>query len=169
MGNNVLSFKAINITKSEDDDCLIPMNKGWMLTPEQTKLLIKGLEEYAKHGEEITKFNSAHKNEIEEYYKEYQMPIKRQNYVMKEAKTVEGNVYIVRMDKYYKIGKTLDMTCRMGEYTLLPIEPEIVFCKRVDDYTKSEKTLHEQYANKRVRGEWFKLDEEDIKLADKLI
>ena len=82
---------------------------------------------------------------------------------------IQGYVYIVKMGEYYKVGKTLDMTCRMGEYTLLPIEPEIVFCKKVEDYTQGERTLHEQYAEKRVRGEWFKLSDSDIKKAKKLI
>lgn len=84
-------------------------------------------------------------------------------------RTIQGYVYIVKMGEYYKVGKTLDMTCRMGEYTLLPIEPEIVFCKKVEDYTQGERTLHEQYAEKRVRGEWFKLSDSDIKKAKKLI
>ena len=82
---------------------------------------------------------------------------------------IQGYVYIVKMGEYYKVGKTLDMTCRMGEYTLLPIEPEIVFCKKVEDYTKSERILHQHFADKRVRGEWFKLTDEDIKKAKQLV
>ena len=105
----------------------------------------------------------------------YQKIIDEEFSVIKEKdeqrshRITQGYVYIVKMGEYYKVGKTLDMTCRMGEYTLLPIEPEIVFCKKVGDYTQGERTLHEQYADKRVRGEWFKLTDEDIKKAKQLV
>lgn len=169
MNNGKLNFRAISITKSEDDNCFIPMNKGWMLTPEQTEILIEGLKEYAKHSKEINEFNSEHEKEIKKYQEEViTSPI---NGISKknERKIVEGYVYIVKFDNHFKIGKTKYMKGRMGEYTKLPIEPEIIFLKKVDDCTTAEECLHDYFADKRGRGEWFDLTDEDIKKAKQLV
>ena len=89
--------------------------------------------------------------------------------VKRERKVIQGYVYIIKIDNHFKIGKAKDMKGRMGEYTKLPIEPKIVFLKKVNDHTLAEETLHRYFADKRGRGEWFNLDDEDIKKAKQLV
>lgn len=73
-----------------------------------------------------------------------------------------GYVYLVKLDKHYKIGISKSPNDRLKEFTLLPYELETVLIEKVKGYDKREKELHEHFANKRVRGEWFELNEEDV-------
>lgn len=79
-------------------------------------------------------------------------------------KVTSGYVYVVKVDGRYKIGKTKNPTNRFGEYTRLYEEPIVVVCEVVFDYSEVEKELHKKYADKRLRGEWFNLNETDIEL-----
>ena len=89
---------------------------------------------------------------------------------MEEVKFIEkttsqsdnGYIYVIKMDNYYKIGKTKNPKERFGEYTLLPKEPTIICCECVSFYSKVETDLHKKYKEKALRGEWFALDEKDV-------
>lgn len=59
---------------------------------------------------------------------------------------------------YTKIGKSINP--RQRERTLQSEKPTITLMKVCDRLV--EKQLHAQYADKRIRGEWFDLSEEDI-------
>lgn len=74
----------------------------------------------------------------------------------------KGYVYVIKMGDYYKIGKTKKPKERFGEYTLLPIDPETIYCEYVYNYSQVETDLHETYKEKLVRGEWFSLNEKDL-------
>lgn len=80
----------------------------------------------------------------------------------KSNKENNGYVYVCRLDKHYKIGISKNPHSRLQEFTLLPYELETVLIEKVNGYDKREKELHEHFADKRVRGEWFELNEEDI-------
>lgn len=86
-----------------------------------------------------------------------------------EISKLGGCVYIVKVGEHFKIGKTKNIKSRMGEYTKLPIEPKVVFLKEVTNCSLAEETLHNYFKNKRVRGEWFNLDDEDIEKAKQLV
>ncbi len=74
------------------------------------------------------------------------------------------NTYLyVMIDKrtgYYKIGRSKDPSYR--EKTLQSDAPDIELLFHYEAYTNQEKELHQKYAEKRVRGEWFQLDENDL-------
>ena len=80
-----------------------------------------------------------------------------------------GYVYIIECEGHYKIGKTLTYTTRFYEYTKLFSEPKIVFCELVRDYDKVETELHDIFLEKHTRGEWYDLDERDLKIAKRFI
>lgn len=86
----------------------------------------------------------------------------------------EGNIsdicYVYLMhdsiNNFYKIG--ISNSPEYREKTLQSEKPTIVMlCFKQFPKRKIaeilEKTLHETYANKRIRGEWFNLNEEDVK------
>jgi hypothetical protein len=62
-----------------------------------------------------------------------------------------------------KIGKTNHPSRRAREFgVLLPMKTRVIHIIRTEDMQALEKQLHRLYAAKRVNGEWFKLDTEDI-------
>ena len=81
----------------------------------------------------------------------------------KQANKRRGFVYFVQDGEgRVKIGKALNMATRMGEYTKLPTEPKVVHVFESEDYTRAEKIVHDFYKERRLRGEWFMLTDEDM-------
>ncbi len=74
-----------------------------------------------------------------------------------------GYIYVMKMDNYYKIGKTKNKK-RLGEYTKLPTQPEYPILIKVSDFHDLERKLHTNYIDKRTRNncEWYILTENDI-------
>lgn len=81
----------------------------------------------------------------------------------KEDKSIDGYVYLVKLDKHYKIGIAQCPEQRLREFTLLPYKLEDIKIAKVKDNQQVEKDLHEKYKDKRVRGEWFKLNDIEVK------
>lgn len=75
----------------------------------------------------------------------------------------QGFIYVVRVGDNYKIGKTINMRNRLGEYTRLYEEPKVLICEKVYNYSTVEVELHKKYKDKQLRGEWFSLTASDIK------
>lgn len=83
------------------------------------------------------------------------------------------HVYLMKNDRngFYKIGVSISPKFR--EKTLQSEEPEVRLIMSVEEDPSEtqvslisaldgEDFLHKTFADKRVRGEWFRLDEEDI-------
>jgi len=73
-----------------------------------------------------------------------------------------GNIYIAIDENtgYYKIGWSINPKKR--EKTLQSEKPTIYFLWVVTGSRKDEAYLHKLFAGKRVRGEWFDLEKQDI-------
>lgn len=93
---------------------------------------------------------------------------KQKSQIAKKANG-KGYVYLVRLDKHYKIGISKNPKDRLKEFTLLPYPLEDICIERVANYEQCEEELHLHFDNKRVRGEWFELDEEDIEYIKKYL
>ena len=104
-------------------------------------------------------FNSNKKIDIQERKKSIQ-----------KHKRVKGFVYIIKSSEgYYKIGKSIDKETRIGTLEVkLPFEIDVEHTIESDDYTLAEKTLHNEYEKKRVRGEWFSLSKKDLMFIKKI-
>lgn len=74
-----------------------------------------------------------------------------------------GYVYVIKSEIGYKIGRSITKKRpeKLSE-VLLPIEMKIVLMVKVKDYIESEAILHGIYDEKRIKGEWFKLTDDDI-------
>jgi hypothetical protein len=78
--------------------------------------------------------------------------------------TETGYVYLMRMGKFSKIGKTNDFMRRGREITIqLPEKAEMVHFFRTDDPSGIEAYWHRRFAAKRKEGEWFELNAKDIR------
>ena len=75
-----------------------------------------------------------------------------------------GFVYMIRMDKWHKIGATKDILRRTGELRItLPSSESLVHTIETDDPFGVEKYWHNRFKDRRARGEWFLLTPADVK------
>lgn len=72
-----------------------------------------------------------------------------------------GFVYLCRNNRngLTKIG--FSRNPKQREYTLQSEDPDVSMFATFPGTTRAERSLHEQFAGKRVRGEWFNLSDED--------
>jgi hypothetical protein len=132
---------------------------GCLLKRQEVKDLIAGLTDFLDNttDEWIEENNNSNLERILRGDNSHIVPIRQ--------KTPEnGYVYFVQDDRgRVKIGKSKDIKSRMGEYTKLPFEPKLLHVLKSRDYNTTELLLHEYFADKRIRGEWFSLTKEDIR------
>lgn len=76
----------------------------------------------------------------------------------------EGYIYLLEADTgETKIGRTKELDDRIYHFTTkLPMDLKVIYYVKTNDSYALERRLHEHYAIKRTRGEWFYLNEEDI-------
>lgn len=76
----------------------------------------------------------------------------------------DGHVYMMRLGKHFKIGKTFSVPRRHREIALeLPQRPDVVHSIRTDDPDGIEAYWHRRFEAKRTNGEWFALSGEDVR------
>lgn len=78
-------------------------------------------------------------------------------------------VYIMynRRNGYFKIGKSVDPEYR--EKTLQAEEPDIILIDKWEAASHIETTLHGKFKEKRKRGEWFALTDDDITIIRQIM
>lgn len=157
------------IIYSEADDgeyngIYLQAGNGYVLDIEDTKTLIKGLLNFVKTStnEEIIEYNKENTKRLHD-----EMNKANENYSTDRIKfkkvPPEGYIYFVTTNNIeFKIGRAKDIKSRMGEYTHLPYEPILIHLIKSKDYIKTEELFHKKYKDKRLRGEWFKLTEDDV-------
>lgn len=76
-----------------------------------------------------------------------------------------GHVYVIRSPYGYKIGKTRTLRDRTRLFAVkLPFPIEVVMTGWFADYSAAERRLHRQFAGRRLEGEWFDLNDTDLKV-----
>lgn len=79
-------------------------------------------------------------------------------------------VYLIRCNDLYKIGYSQNPESRLdGMQTSNPYLLELLWKQRIPNYQQLEEMMHERFASKRVRREWFKLGKEDVEFILSLI
>ncbi len=79
-------------------------------------------------------------------------------------------VYILNTGKnLYKIGKTQDLHKRLAAYhTHLPVMFRVIRQYEALNMTALEESLHIVFQHKRVKGEWFELNKDDLIICDNI-
>jgi len=81
-----------------------------------------------------------------------------------KTERIPGHVYLLLADNgLYKIGWAANVDNRILQLEpKLPYDLELIHSIKTDRPRTLERELHGKFADKRVRGEWFKLDTEDV-------
>lgn len=81
-----------------------------------------------------------------------------------------GYVYLIASDTgYYKIGRTNNPENRLATFAVkLPFHVEYECLIACPDMRALERSLHQKFEHKRVNGEWFALDADDIAIIKSL-
>ena len=75
-----------------------------------------------------------------------------------------GYIYLLESSVgYYKIGKAADVEKRLGQHLRdYPVRLAVIHTIWVPDRHKTERYLLKLFADKRMQGEWFDLDADDV-------
>ena len=74
-------------------------------------------------------------------------------------------IYLTKSDFGYKIGRTTRPESRPLQVAgNMPIKLEVIAVIEVPNSKKWEQRLHGHFAEKRLRGEWFSLDQSDVEI-----
>jgi hypothetical protein len=147
---------------------------GCVMPYEQARTIIDGLERFydAVSDDAIRTYNDKTLDDLYEssyHDQHYRAVSKEEDGATRRREPMPGFVYILGAGDYYKIGKAKVVTDRIKQIIpKLPFEVEIVYTIKSDDPYELEKFLHEQFADKRANGEWFKLCREDIEYIKSL-
>lgn len=80
-----------------------------------------------------------------------------------QAQPVKGFVYVIESEYGYKIGKTVNIKSRTQLFSVkLPFPIKLIHYSEFEDYTKAEREFHQHFTAKRLEGEWFDLNGQDI-------
>lgn len=72
-------------------------------------------------------------------------------------------IYIMKCSSFYKIGYSKNPANRLKTVrTHNPLEVKIIATLKTNNYIELERKLHDLFYNKRTRGEWFELKEDDL-------
>ena len=100
-------------------------------------------------------------NTIQKEYLTQELEGTKQSKFPKEKK--RGYVYFLKSGKYIKIGRCKVLQKRISQIKTLSPDLTITHTIKTNDCIQCEKYFHEKYIKKRGNGEWFSLDETDIK------
>ena len=159
---STLSFNEyFSITDIEENGCQFIQTGRSIASIEQVERIMRAC---ATHLEKLTQEQIDYSNT--ENAKFLHVECERDNLQSKAASTYRkprmGFVYLMRNQRngFIKIGFSRDPKYR--EATLQSEEPEVELLTKFVGDMSDEESLHERFSAKRLRGEWFKLTDEDI-------
>lgn len=94
--------------------------------------------------------------------------ISESNESISDVKEEIGHVYLLKHDKVYRIGRSIDASKRYKEIKIqMPHKTEEIHVIKTDDPSGIEAYWHNRFKDKRLEGEWFKLSAYDVKVFKK--
>ncbi len=81
----------------------------------------------------------------------------------KKSGPSEGIVYLLKAGPHYKIGKSVNFEKRLTQIKLqLPHAVEVIHVIHAADHSKAESYWHRRFIARRLNGEWFELNQDEI-------
>lgn len=156
MIDNVFPNFCIYNFQADTESIILSDQSGFVLTHDEVSILICGL---------VNFLESYTEEDIENYNQDRQKQYQSKEYcaTSKSKPKQEGYIYLVKgMSDIYKIGKTKNLKHRLAALRRLPFDIELVHSIKVKDIGKVERFLLEKFADKKHKGEWFKLNQNDV-------
>ena len=75
-----------------------------------------------------------------------------------------GHVYLFQMGEFYKIGRSKNVAQRLRSFGTLPYKCVLVHTIQSENSSLIEQCLHRRFKDQRERGEWFRLEADDVRL-----
>lgn len=144
-------MKAIILTIYRDMDGVssVLTKDGDFMSRSEMHALLKDVQKF---------YQNMSDNEIERYI-EY---AKNRKHTNGKGRDRTGYVYLVKSyDEFFKIGQAIDPRQRAKGFQL-PYKPKLIHTIPVSDMDWAERYLHRKFAHKRVDGEWFCLNSQDV-------
>lgn len=99
----------------------------------------------------------------ERHRREIEAAQRRAHNIVNQQRRDQGYVYLIKCGPRYKIGITKDMARRMDQLRgQSPYPLEVIHSARGHNNAGKEATLHRQYGDLRVHGEWFELTSDQV-------
>lgn len=139
-----------------EDGYYLTDGNGLMLYSDELLDIGKNLIKFAKlhNNQEIERYNNKRKKEF------YNQII---SWVKTPKEKPKGYIYIMECGGKYKIGLSKDVERRKKELDKRPFAVNIVYkSPLIEDIYEIEKELHYRFENKKINGEWFNIDNNDI-------
>jgi hypothetical protein len=118
----------------------------------------------SEHMEDEFDFLNATKPDVDIYI-DTVMHTPHETSIQKKKQRVpkKGYVYLLKAENGCKIGMSVNPKKRIETLGVkLPFPIDTICTIKTDDMTSLELELHQHFADKRINGEWFNLDTEDI-------
>lgn len=83
----------------------------------------------------------------------------------KEQRLVSGHIYLLQASNgCYKIGRTIDLDSRLKQHERdYPLEIKVIHSFWCRNNIKAESHLLKMFSEKKLQGEWFELEPDDVK------
>lgn len=80
-----------------------------------------------------------------------------------QERHINGHVYLIEGGGFHKIGRAKKPLDRVATLKIqLPFETHLVHTIACEDYVSAERAFHDAYEEDRLRGEWFRLNSDEI-------
>lgn len=127
----------------------------------------QNIEKVREYSREYYIKNREHLKALQQQYRQEdnaKKPIIQKRDKPRKPKYRPGYVYLLKSSTgHYKIGRAKNPEKRLATFTIkLPFEVDYECLIYSDDMWFLERELHIRFKEKRIQGEWFMLDDEDI-------
>lgn len=155
----------VNMVITDTGKALLATNSGYLYNQDELVQMEKEIELLQALIINYRTFIAANGNEFIEAANERRLELVNTFYSSspKAPKSKKKTfVYLMhnKQNGFYKIGRSLNPVLR--ENTLQAQEPDVHLVFQVEATAAYEAELHQKYAEKRIRGEWFRLEEKDV-------
>lgn len=155
---------VISVWQAENGHVMIYDSQGGALPLDWHRafLLYHALDVYLGHGEnQVNEWRNAGLDNLF-------APSSRETVVA--TRNQSGCVYLLKSNGLYKIGITQNLEARIASLqTGSPDTIEVIHTIKTSNMTMLENELHNKFESKRVRGEWFKLNDWDVEYIKGLV
>ena len=140
-----------------EDGYYLTDGNGFMLESEEMLDIGKNLIKFAKkHNKDILEYNNKIRINFEKQINSFKNSVKQKP---------NGYIYIMECAGKYKIGLSKNVERRKKQLNNRPFPVNIVYkSKLIEDVYLIEDEILDCFRDKKIDGEWFNLDEKDIKI-----